>query len=361
MNAVCMPQETHKQMEKVKITTDTGETAEAVAPVIVSASRSTDIPSFYARWFFDRLSKGYCVWYNPFNRKKVYVSFRNTRVIVFWTKNPGPIMPFLTKLDEMGIHYYFLVTLNDYEKEGLEPGVPSLRRRIETFKELSRMIGKERIIWRFDPLILTPELTVRELMTRIWYLGNQLKGYTEKLVFSFADVCRYKKVQDSLIRETGLFTMDTVSRAEFSPSQVEEAAFCLSKMREAWKEKGWSIQMATCAETVDLSEFGIEHNSCIDADLIERLFGDDRELVYYIHTEKLPVPDLFGSVPEIPPERKNLKDPGQRKACGCIISKDIGMYNTCRHLCVYCYANSSRELVLRNKSRHTSDKESVID
>lgn len=361
MNAVCMPQETHKQMEKVKITTDTGETAEAVAPVIVSASRSTDIPSFYARWFFDRLSKGYCVWYNPFNRKKVYVSFRNTRVIVFWTKNPGPIMPFLTKLDEMGIHYYFLVTLNDYEKEGLEPGVPSLRRRIETFKELSRMIGKERIIWRFDPLILTPELTVRELMTRIWYLGNQLKGYTEKLVFSFADVCRYKKVQDSLIRETGLFTMDTVSRAEFSPAQIQEAAFCLSKMRDAWKEKGWSIQMATCAETVDLSEFGIEHNSCIDADLIERLFGDDRELVYYIHTEKLPVPDLFGSVPEIPPERKNLKDPGQRKACGCIISKDIGMYNTCRHLCVYCYANSSRELVLRNKSRHTSDKESVID
>ena len=90
-----------------------------------SASRSTDIPSFYDRWFFDRLSKGYCVWYNPFNRKKVYVSFRNTRVIVFWTKNPGPIMPFLTKLDEMGIHYYFLVTLNDYEKEGLEPGVPS--------------------------------------------------------------------------------------------------------------------------------------------------------------------------------------------------------------------------------------------
>jgi len=348
-------------MEKVKITTDTGETAEAVAPVIVSASRSTDIPAFYARWFFDRLSKGYCVWYNPFSREKVYVSFKNTRVVVFWTKNPGPIMPYLRILDEMGIHYYFQVTLNDYEREGFEPGVPNLKSRIDTFRELSRMIGKERVIWRFDPLILTPELTVRELMTRIWHVGNQLKGYTEKLVFSFADVCRYRKVQDSLIRETGLFTRKNVSRAEFSPAQIEEAASCLSKMREAWKEKGWTIQMATCAETVDLSGFGIEHNSCIDADLIERLFGDDRELVYYIHTGKLPEPDLFGSVPEIPPERKNLKDPGQRKACGCIISKDIGMYNTCRHLCVYCYANSSSELVRRNQRKHSADKESIID
>ena len=348
-------------MDKVKISTDTGETAEAVSPVIVSASRSTDIPAFYARWFFDRLAKGYCVWYNPFNRKKTYVSFRNTRVIVFWTKNPGPIMPYLSILDEMGIHYYFQVTLNDYENEGFEPCVPNLKSRIETFKELSSRIGKERVIWRFDPLILTPQLTVRELMTRIWHVGNQLKGYTEKLVFSFADVCRYKKVQDSLIRETGLFTRENVSQAEFSPAEIEEAASCLSKMREAWKEKGWNISMATCAETVDLSEFGIEHNSCIDAELMERLFGDDRELLYFLHTGKLPESDLFGSVPEIPPERKNLKDPGQRKACGCIISKDIGMYNTCRHFCAYCYANSSRELVRRNQRRHSLDKESIID
>jgi len=348
-------------MDKVKISTDTGETAEAVSPVIVSASRSTDIPAFYARWFFDRLAKGYCVWYNPFNRKKTYVSFRNTRVIVFWTKNPGPIMPYLSILDEMGIHYYFQVTLNDYENEGFEPCVPNLKSRIETFKELSSRIGKERVIWRFDPLILTPQLTVRELMTRIWHVGNQLKGYTEKLVFSFADVCRYKKVQDSLIRETGLFTRENVSQAEFSPIQIEEAASCLLKMREAWKEKGWNISMATCAETVDLSVFGIEHNSCIDAELMERLFGDDRELLYFLHTGKLPEPDLFGSVPEIPPERKNLKDPGQRKACGCIISKDIGMYNPCRHFCAYCYANSSRELVRSNQRRHSLDKESIID
>lgn len=348
-------------MDKVQITTDSGETAEAIAPVIISASRSTDIPAFYAKWFFYRLSRGYCVWYNPFNRKKVYVAFKKTRVIVFWTKNPKPIMPYLPKLDEMGIHYYFQVTLNDYEDEGFEPCVPALKSRIETFRELSSMIGKERVIWRFDPLIITPELNVRQLLTKIWHVGNAIRGCTEKLVFSFIDVSGYRKVQNNIVKETGLFTKDSVGEAELSPAEIYEAAAGLVKIREAWAAKGWNVTMATCAETTDLSEFGIEHNCCIDADLMERLFGDDRELVYFLHTGKLPEPDLFGTVPEIPPQRKNLKDPGQRKACGCLISKDIGMYNTCRHLCVYCYANTSKELVYRNKYRHTWEKESIID
>ena len=348
-------------MDRVQITTDSGETAEAVAPVILSASRSTDIPAFYSKWFFNRLSKGYCVWYNPFSRKKVYVSFKNTKVIVFWTKNPKPVLPYLHILDEMGIHYYFQVTLNDYENEGFEPCVPSLKSRIDTFRELSSMIGKERVIWRFDPLILTPSLDVRQLLTKIWHVGNAIKGCTEKLVFSFADVSCYRKVQNNLIKETGLFTRDSVCRAELSPAEIYETAAGLMKIREAWAAKDWNVSMATCAETADLESFGIKHNSCIDADLMERLFGDDRELVYFLHTGKLPEPDLFGSVPEIPAERKNLKDPGQRKACGCIISKDIGMYNTCRHFCAYCYANTSREIVDRNKYRHTWDKKSIID
>lgn len=348
-------------MDRVHITTDSGETVEAAAPVIISASRSTDIPAFYARWFFDRLSKGYCVWYNPFNCRKTYVSFRNVRVIVFWTKNPKPLMSYLHILDEMGIHYYFHFTLNDYEKDGFEPCVPPLKIRIETFRELSSIVGKERVIWRFDPLMLTPELNVRQLLTKIWHVGNAISGYASKLVFSFVDVNCYRKVQNNLIRETGLFTKDSIGETELSPAEIYETAAGLVKIREAWAARGWNVQMATCAETVDLSEFGVEHNCCIDPDLIERLFGDDRELVYYLHTGKLPEPDLFGSVPEIPPERKNLKDPGQRKDCGCIISKDIGMYNTCRHLCVYCYANTSKELVDRNKYRHTWEKESIID
>ena len=139
-------------IEKINICTDSGKIVEATAPVIISASRPTDIPAFYTKWFFNRLAKGYCAWYNPFNQQKMYVSFSKCKVIVFWTKNPKPIIPYLHILDEMGIHYYFQVTLNDYTKEGFEPNVPSVEKRIETFKNLSDTIGKEKVIWRFDPL-----------------------------------------------------------------------------------------------------------------------------------------------------------------------------------------------------------------
>ena len=156
--------------------------------MIISASRRTDIPAFYAEWFFRRLEAGYCAWVNPFNQKKMYVSFKNCRVVVFWSKNPEPILPYLHKLDERGIHYYFQFTLNDYEQEGFEPNVPELERRIETFRKLSGMIGKERVIWRFDPLIVTPSLSTDMLLARIERIGDSLKGCTEKLVFSFVDV-----------------------------------------------------------------------------------------------------------------------------------------------------------------------------
>ena len=137
-------------LDKINIITDIGDNVEATAPIIISASRSTDIPAFYAKWFFNRLAKGYCVWYNPFNKKPMYISFKNVKAIVFWTKNPKPILPYLKELDERGIHYYFQVTLNDYVKEGFEPNVPSVEQRVETFKQLSEMIGKEKVIWRFD-------------------------------------------------------------------------------------------------------------------------------------------------------------------------------------------------------------------
>ena len=136
--------------DKVIININGAKSVQAVAPVIISASRSTDIPAFYAKWFFNRLAKGYCIWYNPFNKKPTYVSFSRCKVIVFWTKNPEPIIPFLPELDKRGIHYYFQVTLNDYEQEGFEPCVPKLAHRVEVFKRLSALIGKEKVIWRFE-------------------------------------------------------------------------------------------------------------------------------------------------------------------------------------------------------------------
>ena len=347
-------------MDKELIIIDSGEQIEATTPVIISASRSTDIPAFYAKWFFNRLAKGYCAWYNPFNQQKMYISFERCRVIVFWTKNPAPIIPYLPELDKRGIHYYFLVTLNDYVKEGFEPNVPSVEERVKTFKQLSNLIGKEKVIWRFDPLIITPNIGPRDLLTRIWHVGNKLKGYTDKLVFSFVDVKAYRKVQNNLVKETMLFTKDDVENAEANHAQRIEIVEGLKKIREAWHKEDWDIEMATCAEDIDLEAYGIEHNRCIDGELMKRIFADDKELVYYLHTLKWPEKDMFGEIPPIPNKTKNVKDAGQRKICGCMVSKDIGMYNTCRHFCVYCYANTSKEAVLKNKYKHNDESESII-
>ena len=348
-------------LDKIIIKTESGENIEAIAPVIISASRSTDIPAFYAKWFFNRLAKGYCAWYNPFNQQKMYISFERCRVIVFWTKNPAPIIPYLPELDKRGIHYYFQVTLNDYVKEGFEPNVPSVDERVETFKTLSNLIGKEKVIWRFDPLIITPNISPRELLTRIWNIGNKLKGLTDKLVFSFVDVKAYRKVQNNLVKETMFFTKEDVENAEANYAQRIEIVEGLKKIRETWRGEGWNVEMATCAEDIDLEAYGIEHNRCIDGELMKRIFADDKELVYYLYTLKWPEKDMFGEIPPIPQKPKNVKDSGQRKICGCMVSKDVGMYNTCRHFCVYCYANTSKELVLKNAQKHNDDSESIIE
>ena len=330
-------------------------------PIIVSASRSTDIPAFYAKWFANRLAAGYAVWYNPFNQQPMKISFDKTKVVVFWTKNPAPLIPYLGELDMRGIHYYCQFTLNDYEAEGFEPNVPALTERIETFKKLSSLIGKERVIWRFDPIIMTSQLQPRDILKKVWKVGNLIKGCTDKLVFSFVDVKSYRKVQNNLIKDTDMFTRETIDMAEPNEDQIQEIVEGLAKLRDHWKkEDGWDLTLATCAEKIDLEQYGVEHNKCIDGDLMERIFADDKELVYYLRTGKLPEPDLFGNMPELPPRGKDLKDKGQRKLCGCMISKDIGMYNTCRHLCTYCYANTSRNVVLANKDKHSDDSESII-
>jgi hypothetical protein len=300
--------------ERVEIRVDAARCLEAVAPVIVSASRRTDIPAFHADWFVDRLRAGHVRWVNPFSGTAQYVSFAKARVVVFWTKNPKPLLGRLDELDRRGIGYYFQFTLNDYEAEGLEPGVPPLAKRVETFAELARRIGKGKVVWRYDPLLLADDLGLDRLIERVVRVGETVRPWTEKLVIAFADIERYAKVR-SRLRKLGK------GCRELTPEEMRDFA-----ERLTGAIRGWGLQIATCAEAIDLSQYGIGRNKCIDDALLERLFPQDVELAAFLGSAET---------------RYRLRDKGQRKECGCIVSKDIGAYDTCPHLCRYCYANST--------------------
>lgn len=326
---------------KIQIKLESGELIDAQTPVIVSASRSTDIPAFYADWFLHRLKVGYSAWTNPFNGVKSYVAYENTRLIVFWSKNPKPLLAkngCLDYLAEKGINTYIQYTLNDYVVEKLERGVSALQERIDTFKRIVDRLGFGKVIWRFDPMILTDQIGCDELLSKIENIGDQLKGYTEKLVFSYADIRTYRKVQANL-------TKNSIKYREFEQEDMLFIAENLSMLNERW-----GLTLATCGEKIDISQFGIVHNKCVDDDLMIKYFSDDQKLMDFLGVEIIRG-DLFNPNDTIIKHKKN-KDGGQREFCGCIASKDIGEYNTCPHLCEYCYANTSKETAVYNYQQH---------
>lgn len=327
---------------KRKINSDSGELVEASFPVILSASRATDIPAFYADWFFRRLDVGYAAWINPFNNKRSYIGFDDTRLIVFWSKNPKPLLPYLSVLKEKNIYAYIQFTLNDYEQEGLEKGLPPLQERIDTFRRFTDAMGSGKVIWRFDPMILTDQIHTDDLLEKIECIGNQLKGYAEKFVFSFADITNYLKVKNNLARN-GVFYKD------FTESEMHYMAKELSCLNQQW-----NYTMATCCEKIDLTKYGIQHNKCVDDDLMIRFFFNDTKLMDFLGV-KIVSGDIFDPTPGFV-RIKKMKDKGQRLLCGCIESKDIGEYNTCLHQCEYCYANTSKEQAHLNNEKHRENQ-----
>lgn len=342
---------------KDNITIKNGQQVSAMAPIIVSASRSTDIPAFYSDWFFHRLSEGYSAWTNPFNGVRSYVSYKNTRFIVFWSKNPRPLLTHLDYLKERGIGCYIQYTLNDYVAEGLEKGVPKVEERIDTFKRLVDALGKGHVIWRFDPLFLAENISEDVLLAKIENIGGQLNGYTEKMVFSFADIMSYRKVKSNLEKNA----------IQYKDWTEEQMLYFTKRLSEL--NKRWNYTLATCGEKVDLEQFGVKHNRCVDDALIIRLAYKDKRLMDFLKVtiHDMPSSDLFGEIKQIPSgaiilpngkyaTRGDNTDKGQRQFCGCTVSKDIGEYNTCPHLCEYCYANASKSAALKNWERHKTNE-----
>ena len=277
--------------------------------MILSVSRRTDIPAFYSEWFFNRLKEGFVLVRNPMNIHQVSRIVLSPEVIdciVFWSKNPRPM---LSKLDELKDYmYYFQFTINAYDK-GMEAGVPKKEGVISTFKELSEKIGSKRVIWRYDPILLTEQMDKEYHYRYFEEIAKRLKGYTDTCVISFVDL--YKKTQQNL--------KDTTVREPSMKEMIEMAA----RLFVIAQKYGMTVQ--TCAEEIALESVGVKHGRCIDNALIEDLLG-----------VKLVV----------------SKDPTQRKECGCVQSIDIGEYNTCAHGCKYCYANFREGMVVKNRAAH---------
>lgn len=274
--------------------------------MIISASRRTDIPNYYSEWFYNRIKDGYVYVRNPMNPRQVRtidLSPEAVDCIVFWSKNPEPMIDRLDALS--GYNYYFQFTLTGYGRD-VEGNVPHKREKmIPVFRKLSDKIGKQKVVWRYDPILFNSVYTPEYHLKAFGQIADSLKGYTEKCVISFVD--EYAKNKKSLC-----------ALGSYAPDEymLQEFASCLSEIAS-----GNGMVISSCAETADLSQCGIGHNSCIDRKIIEDITGRALKL---------------------------KKDRNQRKECGCVESVDIGVYNTCRNACKYCYANYSYDSVVKN-------------
>jgi DNA repair photolyase len=287
--------------------------------MIISASRRTDIPAFYAEWFMNRIREGHLFVQNPFNANrftKVDLSPSNVEAIVFWTKNPAPMLGYLDELDARGYRYYFQFTVTAYPKL-IEPFVPTEEQLLANFQNLSARVGAERVVWRFDPVLIsgiTPENVILETFAR---LAGRMRGQTERVVTSFARFYRTVKSRlDRAQKETGTGFTDISG----NPDRIYGVAREMASIA-----KRNSMRIVSCAEKLDLAEFGIEHGKCVDDGLLKKVFGIDVSPV---------------------------KDPYQRVECRCVRSQDIGQYDTCLHGCLYCYANPNRIRVNKNRALH---------
>ncbi len=279
--------------------------------MIVSCSRRTDIPAFYSDWLFRRIRAGYACVRNPRSPRQVS-EIRLTPDVadgfVFWTKNPAPMLPRLQELRDYA--YYFQFTLTPYGRD-LEPNLPVKLKLLSAFRTLSDRIGPERVIWRYDPIIINKTWTADAHLRVFETMAKILGGATRKVIVSFLDT-DYRNVRRN---------SDTLAAEALT---ARERLSLAAKLRQIARLYG--MEMNACAETIDLSACGIRPARCVDGELMERLLGCRL--------------DVSG-------------DKNQRPACGCAESVDIGMYNTCAHGCRYCYANYAAREIIANRQKHS--------
>lgn len=291
--------------------------------MIISASRRTDIPAFYTPWLMNRFQAGYCAVPNPFNRNQVsYIDLRpeSVEALIFWTRNPRPLFPHLQTLDTLGYRYYFQFTIVNNPAE-IDPKTPPLDAAIKTFMQLSQQVGADRVIWRYDPIVFSPITSVNFHIENYRRIATMLHGHTRRSVISIVDPYSKAKRRFADLEQQGIPITE----------QAEDVAALIPTLREI--ATAHSMEIQSCAETIDLSSYGVLPGKCVDDVLIHKLFGS---------------------------EVGHKKDSGQREACGCVESRDIGMYDSCLFGCTYCYATSSFAAAHTNHANHDPKSPSLV-
>ena len=277
--------------------------------MIIQTGMRTDIPAFYSNWLINRIKEGYVLVRNPYNPiqvTKYSLSPEIVDLIVFCTKDPSPMFSYMDHLKPYG--QYWFVTITPYGKE-IEPNVPNKRKVMEDFKRLSDFVGVDSVSWRYDPIFIDPEHSVRWHIDRFGEMAETLCGYTKTCVISFIDI--YKKVARNF-------------------PECKEVSFPdrLTIGKEFIQIAGqYGMTVKPCAEGNDLEIYGADCSGCMTVKTFETA--------------------LHASL-NVPKRGKNQRN-GE---CACLLGTDIGAYDTCGHLCRYCYANTNPELVKRNMGRH---------
>lgn len=281
--------------------------------MILFVSGRCDIVAFFSEWFMNRYKEGFLDVRNPFNRKLVSrIYFEDVDAILFCTKNP---IPLVDKINLIKIPKVLHVTLTPYNK-GIEPNVPDKSLIIDAIKKISKIIGKENIYIRYDPIFLSDIYDIDYHKKAFSRLVKLLSGHTEYIIVSFID--DYKNVRKN---------MDVLRCRDFTREDFQDIGKYFS---EEAKKYGMSVQ--TCFEDNTLVEYGFIKNECMSKELAKRLTGKDY---------------------------KKWKARPQNK-CECVQMVDIGVYNSCKHFCKYCYANFDEKKVLKNMEKHNPNSSLLI-
>lgn len=283
--------------------------------MILQTGMRTDIPAFYSDWFINRIREGYVLVRNPYNQSAVTKYRINPDVvdlIAFCTKNPASMLEHMDILKSYG--QYWFVTITPYGRE-IEPNVPDKKQVIDDFKILSKTVGIDSVGWRYDPIFISDKYSLDFHIDVFEKMAKELSEYTNTCIISFIDL--YEKV----LRNFPQVRM--VSREE------------RLKIGKTFTEIGrkYGITIKACAEGEELKNYGIDCNGCLTKATYETALG-----------ARLNMPKIKG----------------QRNECACFFGNDIGAYDTCRHLCRYCYANSDRKAVLNNLKLHNPESPFLI-